>query len=705
MNRTSTMHFLAPIVALLLGGCAPHRPPVAERSPIVRDVHAERFVDDYVWLKDRDDPRTIAHLKAENAYTHALMARTKPLQNRLYKELLSRVKEDDPTAPYRDKGYWYYSRTEAGKPYSVLCRKKGSLDAKEEVILDGNALGAKEEYFAVGVAEVSNDARWLAYSIDTNGSEKYTLRFKNLDTGNSLKDSIEGTYYSGAWSADGSTFFYVKTDEAMRPHQLWSHTVGDSASPDRLIYEEKDERFRLSAHRTRCGRFILIDLSSNAANEWWSLDARRPSDPPRLIAQRRPNVEYSVESGPDRFYIVTNDGATNFRVVESPFETTGEPRWRTVIAGRDEVTIEGIECFAKHMVVYERDRGVQKIRIRGYAGEAEQQLTFPDAAYALSAGDNAEFESRVLRFEYESPVTPPTVFDYDLDSRERVPVKQHEVPNFDPGKYEVDRVFAPAPDGKQVPITILHRKDFVRDATAAGLQIGYGSYGYAYDPEFDSAVLPIVDRGMVCAIAHIRGGSDMGRAWYEDGRLRHKKNSFTDFIACAEFLIREKYVAPDRLAIRGGSAGGLLVGAVTNMRPDLFRAVVAEVPFVDVINTMLDPTIPLTVTEYEQWGDPREAEDYAYMRSYSPYDNVEPKAYPALLVLAGLNDPRVGYWEPAKWVARLRELKTDQNVLLLKTNMEAGHGGASGRYEALEEEAFVQAFVLKELGVAEPTPP
>ncbi|MBL8744959.1 MAG: S9 family peptidase [Phycisphaerae bacterium] len=674
-------------------------PPAAPKEPVVRDIHGERFVDEFAWLKNRDDPRTIAYLQAENAYTESVMSPTRTLQKRLYNEILSRVQEDDTTAPYRKHGYWYYSRTEKGKPYAVYCRKQGTLDAAEEVILDGNAMGAKEEYFALGVVEVSDDGRMLAYSIDTNGSERYTLRFKDLGTGRVLRESIEGTYYTGAWSADGKAFFYVTTDDAMRPYRLWRHAVGGEQAGDALLHEEKDERFNLSVTRSRCGRFVLMNLESQAANEWWSLRADDPTGTLRLIAERRPNVEYSVEAGPDRFYIVTNEGAVNFRLVESSFETAGEAAWRTVIPGRDDVTIEGVDCFARQLVVYERDRGQQRICIRGYKGEPEQRLSFPDAAYTIDAGDNEEFDSHVLRFEYESPITPATIFDQDMETGERTLVKRQPVPNFDPADYEVERRFAPAPDGRQVPITILHRKGFARDGSAAGLQYGYGSYGFSMDPGFSSQVLPLVDRGMVYAIAHVRGGSDMGREWYEDGRLRRKKNTFTDFIACAEFLIREKYVAPDRLAIRGGSAGGLLMGAVVNMRPDLFRVVIADVPFVDVINTMLDPLIPLTVTEYEQWGNPTDPGDYAYMRSYSPYDNVEAKAYPHMLVLAGLNDPRVGYWEPAKWVARLRSMKTDANVLLLKTNMEAGHGGASGRYDAIKEEAFIEAFILERLGV------
>lgn len=673
--------------------------PAAPKDPVVRDIHGERFVDDYAWLKDREDPRTIEYLQAENEYAESVLAPSEPLQRKLYDELLSRIKEDDSDAPYRRGAYWYYSRTEKGEPYRIYCRRKGSVAAPEEVYLDGNALGDGLEYFSLGVVNVSEDHGMVAFSVDDSGDERHTLRFKDLSSGKLLPDVIEDTYYSSAWANDHKTFFYVTVDAASRPSRLWRHTIGTPASSDVLVYEEKDERFRLRVGRARQGRFILINVNSQSADEWRVIDADAPADPTRLIARRRDNVEYSVDVGPDRFFIVTNDQHRNFRLAQAPIEAPGAENWLTVIGGREDVTIEGIDAFARHLVIYERERGLESIRIRRSSDASDHVIQMPEAAYALLDGDNEEFRTGTLRFEYASPITPLTVFDYDMESRERTTVKIQEAPNYDPSRYTVERLGAPAPDGKVVPITLIRRADFVRNGSAAGLMEGYGSYGYSSDPWFDPNIFPLIDRGMIFAIAHIRGGADLGRGWYEDGKLRNKKNTFTDFIACAEFLQREGYVARDRLAIMGGSAGGLLMGAVTNMRPELFRAVLALVPFVDVVNTMLDPSIPLTVTEWEQWGDPRKPDDYAYIRSYSPYDNIEPKAYPNMLIRAGLNDPRVGYWEPAKWAARLRELKTDDNLLLLVTNMGAGHGGASDRYESLREWALNWAFVLDRLGV------
>jgi oligopeptidase B len=715
VNRNQALALLALLLCLVPAailspiGCASSakaptasqslRPPVAAKDPVVRDIHGERFVDDYAWLKNREDPRTIPYLNAENEFAERQTAHLKPLRDRLYKEMLSRIKEDDTTAPYRKGEYWYYSRTEKNKPYRVYCRKKGSLEAKEEPYLDANAMGAGKDFFDIGVIDISEDHRILAYSTDELGNERYTMRFKDLSTGKVLSDAVENTSDASAWANDNQTFFYTKVDATTRPFQLWRHTLGTPASSDVLVYEEKDERFRLNVERARQGRFILISLESNASNEWWSIDADNPTAGPKLIGERRDKVEYSVDVGNDRFYIVTNDQHVNFRLAEAPISDPRAANWRTLIGGREGVTIEGIDAFARHLVVYERENGLQIIRVRRLEDSSDHSVVFDDAAYSTRPGNNEEYRSAALRFTYESPITPRSTYDYDMNTRERTLVKRIEVPNYDASKYMVERLSAPAPDGKLVPITIVRPRDFARNGSAAGLLDGYGSYGISSDPAFDSSIFSFVDRGMVCATAHIRGGADLGRTWYEDGRLRNKKNTFTDFIACAEYLQQQGYVARDRLAITGGSAGGLLMGAVTNMRPDLFAVVIAFVPFVDVMNTMLDPTIPLTVTEWEQWGDPRTPGDYAYMRSYSPYDNVEAKAYPSMMVRAGLNDPRVGYWEPAKWVARMRALKTDSNPLLLVTNMDAGHGGSSDRYEALREWADVAAFVLDRVGI------
>jgi oligopeptidase B len=675
-------------------------PPVAPRDPSIRDVHGERFVDDYAWLRNREDPRTIPYIEAENTYSKAMLAPLDPLAERLYDEMLSRLKEDDSTAPARRGEYWYYTRTEKGKAYRIYCRRRGSPTAPEEVYLDANQLAQGLDYFSLGVVDVSEDHRVLAFSTDELGNERYALRFKDLSTGQLFPDVVEDTSDDSAWANDHRTFFYTKVDTTTRPYQLWRHTLGTPSSSDVLVYEEKDERFRLGVSRSRHGRFILMNLSSNSNDEWWVIDADAPDAPPRVIAPRRPKVEYSVDVGPDRFFIRANDEHVNFRLVQAPIDDPSPANWLTVIGGRDGVTIEDIDAFANHLVISERENGLQQIRVRRYSDASDHTVSFPEAAYTTYVGDNDVFRTQTLRLMYTSPVTPPQVIDYEMESRQRTIVKKQEVPNYDAEKYVVERLMAPAPDGKLVPITLLRRRDMPRDGTGAGLMEGYGSYGVSNDPWFDSFAISLVDRGMFYAVAHVRGGADLGRGWYEDGRLRNKMNTFTDFIACAEFLMREKYVASDRLAITGGSAGGLLMGAVVNMRPDLFRAVVAFVPFVDVMNTMLDPTIPLTVTEWEQWGDPRNAEDYAYMRAYSPYDNVQAKAYPAMMVRTGLNDPRVAYWEPAKWVARLRALKTDDNPLLLVTHMGAGHGGASGRYERMREWAATYAFVLDQVGLS-----
>ena len=708
--RASRSAFVALFAALLAGACTTRAPrheeehllaaPRAPKDPTIRDVHGERFVDDYAWLKDRDDPRTTMYLEAENTFAQRAMAHTAELQGKLYKEMLGRVKEDDTSAPYRKGEYWYYSRTEKGKPYEIHCRKHRTLDAPEEIILDENALGAGKDYFATGIVDVSEDHRILAYSTDELGNERYALRFKDLTTGEPIGEVVLDTYTSSAWANDNKTLFYTKIDTASRPFQLWRHTLGTPAASDVLVYEERDERFRLDVGRARQGRFILVSLGSNASDEWWFIDADDPAAPPRVIGERREKVEYSVDVGPDRFFIITNDQHVNFRLAEAPIEAPGWPNWRTLVGGRDEVTIEGQMAFARHLVIFERDRGLEQIRVRRYADKSDHAITFSDDAYTVSRGPNEEFTSELLRFEYESPITPPSVIDYHMESRTRTIVKRLEVPAYNPDDYTVQRLMAPAPDGKLVPITLARRKDRPLGTGGPALLEGYGSYGYSSDPYFDSNIFSLLDRGFVYAIAHIRGGSDMGRAWYEDGRLRNKMNTFTDFIACAEHLQREGHTTPHELAILGGSAGGLLMGAVTNMRPELFGAVVSLVPFVDVINTMLDPTIPLTVTEWEQWGNPNDAGDYAYMRAYSPYDNLKAADYPPMLVRAGLNDPRVGYWEPAKYVARLRELTSAREDLLFVTNMGAGHGGASDRYEHLREWAYNYAFVIQQVGGA-----
>ncbi len=683
-------------------------PPVAAKKPKTMTLHGDTRVDNYFWLREKTNPEVIAYLEAENAYTKARMAHTEALQKTLYKEMLGRIKETDLSAPYRKGNYWRYTRTEEGKPYPIYCRKKGSLDAPEEVLLDGNALAEGKSYFRVGVFDISDDDQVLAYSIDNDGSERYTMFFKNLATGAISSETIPDTYYTSAWAADNKTFFYTTQDAASRPYRLWRHTLGADPKTDALIYEEKDEKFELSVGKTRSDKFILCELGSQKTSEVRYLDAASPMAEWKPVAERRQDVEYSVDHHGDVFYIVTNDKAVNFKLMEAPTSSPGVANWKEIIPASDDATIRGVDCFRDFLVVSKREGGNPTLHVFKFKGSALGEthvISFPEAAYSAGLSDNHEYATDTLRFSYTSLITPRSVFDYSMTTKERTLVKETPVlGGYDRAKYTSERVWAYARDGKRVPISLVYRKGLARDGRAPCLLYGYGSYGASSDPNFNSNNVSLLDRGFVYAIAHIRGGQEMGRTWYEDGRLTHKMNTFTDFISCAEFLVREGYTSPDRLAILGGSAGGLLMGAVTNMRPDLFKAVVAAVPFVDVMNTMLDPSLPLTVTEFEQWGDPSNAEAYKYMRSYSPYDNVEKKRYPDMLVLAGLNDPRVSYWEPAKWVAKLRATKTDNNMIILKTNMGAGHGGASNRYQRLEELSLQYAFILDRLGVGDAPP-
>ena len=703
------------LLFLLLVGCGPKvakvqppvcetpEPPVAERREHVTEIHGVELRDPYRWLRERENPEVTRYLEAENAYSEVMMNHTEELQERLYEEMLSHVKETDESAPYRHGGFWYYTRTEEGKNYEIYCRKKGELSALEEVLLDENALAADNAYFAVGALEMSPDHRLMAFSTDTLGNERYNLFVKDLETGEIVDGPIENTYYSVAWANDNKTLFYNRVDDATRPHQLWRHVVGTDPSQDVLVYEEKDERFFLGINRSRSDRHLLLNLMSAVTSEWRYLSADDPTGEFRVIKPREQNVEYYVDhhpGPPSRFYVLTNDEAVNFRVYEAN-EGDDEAQWKEIIAPSETVTLARIDVFAGHLLVWERRDGLPTARVIDLGTSDSHQIEFPEPTYAAWAGDNYEFETPVFRFEYTSLTTPPTVFDYQMGTRELTRVKEREVPNFDRTLYETARLEATAPDGTKVPISVVWRKDALKKP-APLLLSGYGSYGSSYDPYFSSSRLALLDRGVVFAIAHVRGGGEMGRKWYEDGKYLKKKNTFTDFIACAEHLAGAGWTTPDRLAITGRSAGGLLMGAVTNMRPDLFEVVVAGVPFVDVTNTMLDPTIPLTVIEWEEWGNPQDREYFEYMRSYAPYDNVRTDAsYPDMLITAGLNDPRVAYWEPAKWTAKLRTNEANDSLILLQTNMGAGHGGASGRYDYLKELAFEYAFILDRLAVVE----
>ena len=654
-------------------------------------IHGDTRIDNYFWLCDRKDPDTIAYLEAENTYTKEKLLHTEALQAALYAEMLARIQQTDLSVPVKRDEYFYYTRTEEGKQYAFHCRKKGS--GPEEILLDSNLLAEGHKYFRLGAFIASPHHRLLAYSVDFEGDEKYTVRVKNLDTGELFADEIPNTSYTLEWAADNATFFYTTLDEALRPHKVFRHTLGVKDDP--LIYHEPDERFTVDLSSTRSRAYIFININSSLTSEVRYLRKDQPAGEFLVLLPRAYETEYDATHHGDSFFIRTNDGAKGFRVVEAPVANPAKANWKEVIPGREGITIESVTAFQDYLVTEERHRGLTQIYIREFRTGAQHSVEFPEPVYTAELGANAEFNTKLLRFHYTSLVTPASVYDYNMETRERELKKQQAVlGGYDPHLYQAERIYAAAPDGVEVPISLVYKKGFVRDGRAPMLLYGYGSYGISIDPSFSSDRLSLLDRGFVYAIAHIRGGMDLGKPWHEAGRLLKKKNTFTDFIACAEKLIAEKYTSPLRLAIMGRSAGGLLMGAVSNLRPDLFAAVVAGVPFVDSLNTALDASLPLTVGEYEEFGDPSKHEFYEYMKSYAPYDSVTLQEYPAIFVTAGLNDPRVSYWEPAKWVAKLRALKTNDRPLLLKTNLGSGHFGASGRYEYLKETAIEYAFLL-----------
>ncbi|HVR71169.1 MAG TPA: S9 family peptidase [Vicinamibacteria bacterium] len=694
-----------PVVSKKLAGTAEvealpggHAPPSAPRIPRPIAVHDETLDDDYFWLREKTSPDVAAYLEAENAYADAVMAPTAALQERLYREMLGRIKETDLSVPYREGGYFYYSRTEEGKQYPIYCRRKDGPDAREEVTLDLNELAAGHSFLSIGAYAVSDDGALLAYSIDTTGFREYTLYVKDLRTGERRPERIEKTG-AVAWAGDGQTLFYAVEDQAKRPHRVYRHHLGPAA-PDELVYEETDELFRVWVGRTRSKAYLLLGSASHTTTEVRYRPAGAPVGEWRLVAPRRHEHEYDVDHHGDRFYIRTNDRGRNFRLVWAPADDPRPERWQEVVAHRPEVMLEGAEFFRDHSVLLERERGLQVLRVTDLRTGAWHRVEFPEPAYAAFPSQNPEFETNLFRYSYQSLVTPSSVFDHDMEARTSTLLKEQPVlGGYDRTRYVSERLEATAPDGTRVPISIVYRKGAPRDGTAPLHLHGYGSYGYPLPVGFSSNRLSLLDRGMAVAIAHVRGGGEMGKAWHDDGRMLKKRNTFTDFIAAAEHLVAERYTSSDRLAIEGGSAGGLLVGAVVNMRPELIRLAISKVPFVDVLNTMLDESLPLTVGEYEEWGNPNRREEYDCIRAYCPYTNLAPRAYPTMLVKTSFNDSQVMYWEPAKYVARLRTLKTDGNLLLLKTNMAAGHGGASGRYDYLREVAFDYAFVLTQLGL------
>jgi oligopeptidase B len=672
------------------------RPPVARRDSKQTTLHGDVRVDDYFWLREKESPEVISHLEAENRYADEVMRDTEELQGALYREMVSRIQESDVSAPYAIGEWLYYHRTEKGKQYPIYCRKK-SPDAPEQVLLDLNTLSAGKEFIALGSFEVSDDGNLLAYTTDTTGFREYTLFVKDLASGNLLPDRAEHVD-SAAWAADGRTLFYTIEDDAKRSYRLYRHTLGSGG--DDLLFEESDERFGLAVGRSRSRRFLFLCASSHTASEWRYLPADRPQGDWRMISARRSEHEYEIDHSGERFFIRTNDRGRNFRLVEAPISDPSENNWEEVLAHDSAVMREEIHLFARHAVLLERENGLPQLRIVDLASKLSHRVAFSEEAYSVFSSHNEVFDTALFRYRYESLVTPASTFDYDTEKRVSRLVKRKEVlGGYDASAYRTERLFVPAKDGVKVPVALVYRIDSRRGEPSPLWLYGYGAYGLSRPTDFDSNRLSLLDRGFILAFAQVRGGSELGKEWHDSGRMLKKKNTFSDFISVAEHLISRGDTSPDRLVIEGRSAGGLLIGAVVNMRPELFRAAVLGVPFLDVVNTMLDASLPLTVGEYEEWGNPNVRAEYEYIKTYSPYDNLEAKIYPAMLVKTSFNDSQVMYWEPAKYVAKLRALKTDSNALLLKTIMAAGHGGRSGRYDHLREIAFDYAFILKQAGI------
>lgn len=683
--------------SLLSAQTAPPMPPVAEPRPHTLSIHGHDRVDEYFWLREREDPEVIRYLEAENEYTEEVMGHTAGLRDTLFQEIRGRIDQSDSSVPVRDGGYLYYTRYEEGKQYPIFARRQGSMDAPEQVLIDANEMAAGHGYFAVGARAVSPDGNLLAFSVDTVGRRFYNLRFRDLRTGELLPETIGSITANVAWATDNRTLFYTRQDPAtLRSYQIYRHRIGTDPAADELIYQEDDPTFSSYVFRTKSDRYLMVVSSQTLSTEYRYLDADDPDGELRVFLPRERNHEYRLDHFGEHFYVVTNDGgARNFKLVRTPVGATSRADWEEILPHREDVLLQGIEIFRGHMVATERRDGLIQLRVRPWSGDGEHYIDFGESAYLAYVGPNPEYDTDVLRFGYTSMTTPTSTYDYEMSTRERTLLKREAVlGGFDPADYVTERLYATARDGTRVPISLVYRRGLERDGSNPLLLYGYGSYGASRDATFSSARLSLLDRGFVYALAHVRGGQEMGRSWYEDGKLLRKMNTFTDFIDVAEHLVEAGFTRPDRMYAQGGSAGGLLVGAVMNLRPDLFHGVIAAVPFVDVVTTMLDASIPLTTFEYDEWGNPNDREYYEYMLSYSPYDNVEARDYPHLLVTTGLHDSQVQYWEPAKWVARLRARKTDDNRLLLRTNMEAGHGGASGRYRQYEDTAFQWAFLI-----------
>jgi oligopeptidase B len=693
---------LAVVCGAVMISCAPTAPlaPVAEKRPHELELHGDVRIDDYYWLRERTNPEVLAYLEAENTYTSAVMAKTEALQEELFEELKNRIQPDDSTVPALKDGYYYYKRYENDLEYPIHCRKKGSLEAPEEIMLDVNQVAEGHDFTSVRGVAVSPDTRLMAWALDTVGRRKYTISFTEIETGEAMSDEIHEVTGNLVWANDNRTLFYAKQDPVtLRSFQVYRHTLGTDPSEDALVFEEADPTYNVYLSKTRSDEYILIESEHTLATEYSFLDADDTEGEFRVVAPRERGVEYHVAHAGDRLIIRTNDGAENFRLMEAPVTQPGRANWRELIPGRDDVFLQGVEVFRDFMVVTERRKGLRGLRVIPGNGSEEYAVEFDEPAYVTWVDENDEFDTQVLRYGYSSPNTPETIYDLDLATRERTLMKQEEIlGGFDSANYTVERLMAPARDGVAVPISLVYRKGIERDGSNPALLYAYGSYGSSSEARFRSAEVSLLDRGFIFAVAHIRGGQEMGRWWYEDGKLLEKKNTFTDFVDCGRYLVDQGYTSPDRLFARGGSAGGLLMGAVSNMAPELFAGIIAHVPFVDVVTTMLDHDIPLTTAEFDEWGNPENRDYYDYMLSYSPYDNVEVKDYPAMLVTTALEDSQVQYFEPAKWVAKLRTMKTDDNPLILKTELEAaGHGGVSGRFAQYRETALEYAFMLEVL--------
>ncbi len=702
-TRNVITSLFLPVLFLVVLSCSKDKtmkPPVAQKIPKELTIHGDTRIDNYYWMNERGSQQVEDYLNAENDYTENKLHDVKGLEEGLYYEIVGRIKQTDMSVPYKDNGYFYYTRYEEGKEYPVFCRKKGDLSADEEIMLNVNDMAEGYSYYQVAGYSVSPDNKMLAFGVDTLSRRIYTVYFKNLETGEIMEEKIENTTGRATWGNDNQTVFYsVKDEQTLRAFQIFRYVVGKENSNE-LVYQEDDETFNAFVYKSRSRKYIIIGSSATLSDEYRILNADTPQGEFKVFQARERGLEYSIGHFEDKFYIKTNQDAKNFRLMETPEEMTGKKNWKEVIPHRSDVFLESFMSFSNYLVLEERIKGINKIRIIETKTGKEHYIEFGEDAYTAWISINPEFDTDTLRIGYTSLTTPASTYDYGMHSKEFVLLKRQEVVGgYELSDYQSERLYAPARDGKEVPISLVYKKGTKLDGASPLLLYAYGSYGNTIDPYFSSTRLSLLDRGFIFAIAHIRGGQVMGREWYEDGKLLKKMNTFYDFIDCSKYLIKTNYTSPEKLFAMGGSAGGLLMGAIVNLNPELYKGVVADVPFVDVVSTMLDESIPLTTGEYDEWGNPNEKEYYDYMLSYSPYDNVEAKEYPNMLVTAGYHDSQVQYWEPAKWVAKLRDMKTDDNLLLLKTNMEAGHSGASGRFEQYKEIAMEYAFMLKLVGI------